>query len=216
VSWEDDACISEGKVCRGGTTKKERKKKENRERVNNMWMCDALASPSDFVVADLNVTYLVVVRTTVGSRADPSETPCIDQSIEGVVVAVLEEERHHHALEEIGLEDFPTASMWHPRDDVMKLFLGEDGVEFDGEFLDANGALEVPSVVAAATATAAASSRGIVVTGVGLFRHVAEVTVFVEGAWFRVSFILIKDQRWDAGPAMACCFLFLGIAHTYY
>jgi len=50
-----------------------------------------------------------------------------------VVVAVLEEERHHHTLEEIGLEDFQTASMWHPRDDVMKLFLGEDGVEFDGE-----------------------------------------------------------------------------------
>ena len=111
-----------------------------------------------------------------------------------MVVAVLEEERHHHALEEIGLEDFQTASMWHPRDDVMKLFLGEDGVEFDGEFLDANGALEVPSVVAAATATAAASSRGIVVTGVGLFRHVAEVTVFVEMAVLRSQSAAVEQH----------------------
>ena len=49
----------------------------------------------------------MVIAATVGSRADAAEAPGVDESVEGVVVAVLEEERHDHALEEVGLQHLP-------------------------------------------------------------------------------------------------------------
>ena len=49
----------------------------------------------------------MIVGATIGSRADTTEAPSVDQTVEGVVVAVLKEERHDHALEEIGLQDLP-------------------------------------------------------------------------------------------------------------
>jgi len=68
-------------------------------------------------------THLMVVRATIRSRTDTSKAPGIDESVERVIVRVLEEERHHEAFKLIGLEHFPRSSMRHPSNNVSKLFL---------------------------------------------------------------------------------------------
>jgi hypothetical protein len=53
-----------------------------------------------------------------------------------VIVTVLEEERHYESLKYTGFEHFPRSPVWHPADDVVKLFLSEDSVKLHGELLN--------------------------------------------------------------------------------
>jgi hypothetical protein len=91
------------------------------------------------------LTYLVIVRAPVRSRSRSAKAPGIYQSVEGVIVTVLEEERHYEGLEYTGFEHLPRSPMWHPADDVVKLFLGEDSIKLHGELLNANRALRTAS-----------------------------------------------------------------------
>jgi len=90
-----------------------------------------------------------------------------------MIVAVFKEQRHDHALEEVWLEYFPTASVGHPANDVMKLLLGQDSIQLDWKLLHANGTFKTPLL------------RGRVIFFRVLFLgHGAKVTVLVKGVGF--------------------------------
>ena len=82
--------------------------------------------------------HLVIVRTPVGTRTNATKAPRVDQPIEAVVVAVLKEKRHYQAFKHAGLDYFPGSSVGHPANDILKLFLGQDRIEFDWELLNTN------------------------------------------------------------------------------
>lgn len=43
-------------------------------------------------------TYLVVVRSSIRAGTDTAETPCINKTIEAVIVAIFKKEWHDQAL----------------------------------------------------------------------------------------------------------------------
>ena len=86
-------------------------------------------------------THLVVVRSTVRSSTDASETPSIHQAVERMVVAVLEKERHYQGFKQIRFEYLPGPSVRHPADDIGKLLLAQNGIELDGKLLHPNRGL---------------------------------------------------------------------------
>ena len=132
-SLGDDACTFAGTAFREETTVVDGKDVRQ--------SCDGQASAKKNK-KPIAITHLVVVRSAIRSGTDASETPSIHQTVEGMVVAVLEKERHDQRLEQIGFEDFPGASVWHPANDVGKLLLAQNGVEFDGKLLHSDGTLD--------------------------------------------------------------------------
>ncbi len=140
-------------------------------------------------------TYLVIIGTTIGSGADSSKAPCIHKSVERMVIAVLKEERHDHALKEVGLEYLPGAAMWHPGNDVVEFLLRENRVQLDGKLLHADGTLQTVAVVVVALFFC-----------LGLFGHVTEVTVLVKRAATLFLAFQKKPRDW-ATCASAARFL---------
>mmetsp|Transcript_18026 Transcript_18026/g.29130 ORF Transcript_18026/g.29130 Transcript_18026/m.29130 type:complete len:266 (+) Transcript_18026:182-979(+) len=156
----------------------------------------------------------VIITAAVRTGTDASKAPGIHQSIERMVVAVLEKERHHQGLKEIRFQYLPRSSMGHPGDDILKLLLGQNGVQFDGKLLDTNRRLH-----GAAVRRSRRRSR----TGLPFkffFRDVGEIAVVIHGRsiagfWNRSSLLVRNDcgershglNRLVAG-LLACSFIF--------
>ena len=80
----------------------------------------------------------MIIRASVRATAHSSKAPCINQSVEGMVVTVLEEQRHHQRLEHVRLEYLPRTPVGHPGDNVVELLLGQNGVKLDWKLLHSN------------------------------------------------------------------------------
>jgi hypothetical protein len=135
----------------------------------------------------------MVVRATIWARTDPSETPGVDETVERVVVAVLEEERHHQALKQIRFQDLPGASMWHPCDNILEFLLSKDSIKLYRELLNADRALNAPSV-----GRRRRGWRRLLFKFV--LRYVAEVAVFVHGG--SVEVLIVRNQGREASIAV--------------
>lgn len=77
----------------------------------------------------------MIIRATIWTRADTTEAPGVDETVERVVVAVLEEKGHDQALKQVRFQNFPRSTMGHPGDNIRELFLTENSIELDWELL---------------------------------------------------------------------------------
>ena len=68
---------------------------------------------------DKQKTHLVVVAAAVAARTDTTEAPGVDKTVERVVIAVFKEQRHHHALKQVRLQDLPGSAVRHPGDNIL-------------------------------------------------------------------------------------------------
>jgi hypothetical protein len=89
-----------------------------------------------------------------------------------MVVAILKEEWHHQTFKHTRLQDLPGTAVRHPTDDVLKLLLSKNGVEFHRELLDSDRAF---------VRVSASGSRGgdLLTDFVVVFRDMTEIAILV-------------------------------------
>jgi hypothetical protein len=133
----------------------------------------------------------MVVRATIWARTYPSETPGVDETVERVGVVVFEEERHHQALKQIRFQDLPGAAMWQPCDNILEFLLSKDSIKLYRELLDADRALNAPSVERRRCGWRRLLSIKLVL------RYVAEVAVFVHRGG-SVEVLIVRNQGTEA------------------
>ena len=61
------------------------------------------------------------------------EAPSINTSIETIMAAVIEVLGANYTSQQVTVQDLPAATMWHPANDMMVIWVGHDGMKFHGE-----------------------------------------------------------------------------------